>query len=41
MLVTIRDAVPRAAVDGRAMIARPSGASAAPRMKSIWPPTPE
>ena len=23
------------------MIARPSGASAAPRMKSIWPPTPE
>ena len=26
---------------GRAMIERPSGASAAPRMKSIWPPTPE
>ena len=23
------------------MIARPSAASAAPRMKSIWPPTPE
>ena len=29
------------AVDGSAMIARPPGASAAPRMKSICPPTPE
>ena len=36
----MRDTVPPAAVEGRAMIARPSSASAAPRMKSIWPPTP-
>ena len=26
---------------GSAMMARPSAARAAPRMKSIWPPTPE
>lgn len=37
----VRETFPPAAVDGRAMIARPSGARAAPRMKSICPPTPE
>ncbi len=36
----MRDTPPPAAVDGSAMMARPSSASAAPRMKSIWPPTP-
>lgn len=39
-VATIRDRVPPAAVDGRAMIAFPCTAWAAPRMKSIWPPTP-
>ena len=38
---TIRENFPPPAVDGSAMIARPSGASEAPRTKSIWPPTPE
>ena len=37
----MREAAPRAAVDGSAMIARPSAARLAPRMKSIWPPIPE
>ena len=36
----MRDTVRPTAVEGSAMIARPSAASAAPRMKSIWPPTP-
>lgn len=33
-------AIPPAAVDGRAIMAFPSSAWAAPRMKSIWPPAP-
>ena len=36
----MREILPSAAVEGRAMIGRPSSARAAPRMKSIWPPTP-
>ena len=38
---TMRDTVPRAAVDGSAMIGLPPRDSAAPRMKSICPPMPE
>ena len=38
---TIRDSVPLAAVDGSAITGFPPGESAAPRMKSIWPPIPE
>jgi hypothetical protein len=38
---TMRETDPPAAVDGSAMIGRPSRDNAAPRMKSIWPPIPE
>jgi hypothetical protein len=38
---TTRDMRPSDAVDGSAMIGTPFGDSAAPRMKSIWPPIPE
>jgi hypothetical protein len=38
---TMRETLPLAAVEGRAMIALPPGESAAPRMKSICPPMPE
>ena len=37
---TIRERDPSAVVDGRAMMGRPPSASAAPRMKSAWPPKP-
>ena len=37
----IMEMAPPAAVAGRAMMALPSSARAAPRMKSICPPTPE
>jgi len=37
---TIRDS-PELVTDGRAMMGLPPSESAAPRMKSIWPPTPE
>jgi hypothetical protein len=36
----MRETLPPAAVEGRAMIALPPSESAAPRMKSIWPPMP-
>lgn len=39
-VAVIREIRPSAAVAGSAMIARPSSASAAPRTKFIWPPTP-
>ena len=38
---TMREIVPFAAVEGRAMIGLPPGDSAAPWMKSICPPMPE
>ena len=38
---TIREIAPDFAVEGRAMIGFPPRETAAPRMKSIWPPIPE
>lgn len=38
---TMREILPPAAVEGRAMIGLPPRETAAPRIKSIWPPIPE